>query len=504
MFKYGKKIALLAKSILVSFKHALKDNPDLIRIGERHPVLRNFFKNRLDKSKFSGLTLSVLIVAFFYVLSLFMGITENFIKSNFIIQTDLRVANLLFSFRDNLFVKIFFWITVLGAKQIIISAAAVFTVILFLLKKKNYIFPLWVLIICSEAFTTLGKLAFHRPRPAIAAYTEQSFSFPSGHAVIAVSFYGFIAYFLWRNLKKWKYKSLIFIVFAITTVLIGYSRLYLGVHYFSDVIAGYLLGGLCLIIAMSISEWLLFKKKETPFARASRKMKIISFLLIAAEVIFYAIFAFNFKPSLKTIKINEKIIVADNVLEVFNSGQLPKYTETFTTEQEPLNIIIVADNDKKLIEFFNKVGWVLADEVTIKTTFEIAKSALLGIGYQAAPMTPSFWDNRINDFGFEKPTLPESVRERHHARFWNTHYKTPDGKNIYAGTCSFDSGIKWGVTHKIEPDIDTEREYLFNDLKNVGLIKNFKKENFVKSALGKNFSGDQFFTDGEIYYIELR
>jgi len=116
-------------------------------------------------------------------------------------------------------------------------------------------------------------------------------------------------------------------------------------------------------------------------------------------------------------------------------------------------------------------------------------------------MTPSFWNKQVNDFGFEKSTETKSVRQKHHARFWKTNLKNDQGNNIYVGTVSLDTGIKWGITHKISPNINTERKLLFTDLEKTGVIKNSIKTKLVNPILGKNFSGDQFFTDGETYFV---
>ena len=71
----------------------------------------------------------------------------------------------------------------------------------------------------------------------------------------------------------------------------------------------------------------------------------------------------------------------------------------------------------------------------------------------------------VNDLGFEKPTTANTVRQRHHARLWKTDMVTADDRRVFVGTTSQDTGMKWwGLTHKIEPDIDSERGALLNDL----------------------------------------
>ena len=87
------------------------------------------------------------------------------------------------------------------------------------------------------------KILYERPRPEFPIlYREESFSFPSGHATFSFIFYGTLAYFIWlTDLPKiWKYITMIFLI--LLSFLIGFSRVYLHVHYASDVLGGFCLG----------------------------------------------------------------------------------------------------------------------------------------------------------------------------------------------------------------------------------------------------------------------
>jgi len=286
-------------------------------------------------------------------------------------------------------------------------------------------------------------------------------------------------------------------------LLIGFSRLYLGVHYVSDVWGGYLIGALWLIIGISISEWLRLRKRRQPAFSPPAKVRLISAILVLASIMFYAGVAKYYKPPLSHALAARKETVVQKVTEIFSDNQL-KYSETLTGErQAPLSFIIVARDDQQLLELFRQSGWLLADKLSPSSVTKVAKAALLKQADPAAPMTPSFWNSQVHDFGFEKATDANNARKRHHARFWRTNYITPSGERIYVGTASFDSGIKWGVTHKINPDIDTEREFLYEDLRKTKLITQLQKEQFVAPVLGKNFFGDPFFTDGKVYIIKL-
>lgn len=487
-------------SIFRSTQEAIVANPDVQHFVKNHPVLFRFMARRVNRKRFSGLPFTLLFIAFAYVLFLFLGIIEDVIVTDVVVAADTRVANLLFAFRNAELVKIFTWITLLANWQIVASSVVLLSLVLWLRKNKVYVLPLWITVAGSGFFNSLGKLAFHRPRPGVALYIEHSFSFPSGHATMAVAFYGFVVYVLFRQIKKWKYKINAFFFGLVLILAIGLSRLYLGVHFLSDVWGGYLLGALWLLIGITSSEWLQHRKPLPSFT-PTLKIKIAVFVIILAEVIFYVHFALYYHPWRAQQEMPSEIFIVD-VPDIFGDTQVSRFTETFIGErQEPLSFIVIARNDRLLVDAMQKAGWYPADPATVASVAKLAKFAILNENYSTAPMTPSFWNAKVHDFGFEKPTDTQSVRERHHARFWRTQFEMEDGNRVYVGTASQDIGIKWLITHTIKSDIDTERELLFSDLVSAKTVSSFTKENFVEPTLGKNFSGDQFFTDGKAYVV---
>jgi len=87
------------------------------------------------------------------------------------------------------------------------------------------------------------KAIFHRPRPEYwFGFHEPSFSYPSGHATLIVAFYGFWTFVAWASPLPLAAKRWIRLAFAALAIAIGWSRLALGAHFFSDVVGGYLLG----------------------------------------------------------------------------------------------------------------------------------------------------------------------------------------------------------------------------------------------------------------------
>jgi len=349
----------------------------------------------------------------------------------------------------------------------------------------------------------------HRPRPLNAFYIEDSFSFPSGHAAVAVAFYGFCAYILFRLCEQWKWKANAMMIGVSMIAFIGFSRLYLGVHYLSDVWGGYLIGALWLLFGITLGELLsqhIFDgvKYITP----KRSLKILMTLgLGVVGILLYAGFATRYHPPVNVLIAEASVMTAVDIYavqDIFTHGQLPSYTETLTGNfQEPLHFIVVAQNDARLTELFTRASWERADPATFTSIAKLAFAAMLNTGYANAPIASSFWNTMPHDLGFEKMTEKNTVRERHHVRVWETPIVTRDGKHVYVGTSSFDARIKWGITHAIRPDIDTEREYVFSGFADTGLVRQAEKVRFVSPVLGSNVSGDPFFTDGNAYIITL-
>lgn len=503
--KRSAAILLFTKSVSSSVKEAFLENEDVRRIIGNHPVFFGFLEERFKRGVFTGLPLTFLSVAFLYVGFLFLGVVEDVLTSDLIVSVDLRIVSLMELFRHPGLVKFFLFITMLGKWQLILVFSAVATGIFWMWKKRFYIVSLWTTIIGSMFFALIGKLAFERARPEAAIYLEKSFAFPSGHATMATAFYGFLIYFFWMNLTAWKNKINAFFANLLVIIIIGFSRIYLSVHFFSDVWAGYLLGVLWLIIGIALGEWIYFKIGGTMAEyKPEARVKALSALMILLAIASYAVMILSFKPLYIDSAGDRAEEVIGQATDIFDVKNYPRYSETLTgSPQAPISFIIKAKNENNIINIFQKAGWYLPDPITFDLSIRMAKSALLNESFATAPITPSFWNTEAHILGFQKPTKVNSIKERHHIRLWRTGFKTNDGDSIYVGTASLDVGLKWWIAHKIDPNIDTEREYIFNDLLKTGIISNWNKLQFVEPVLGKNFAGDQFFTDGEAYIISL-
>ncbi|HDZ61522.1 MAG TPA: phosphatase PAP2 family protein [Nitrospirae bacterium] len=503
IIRKGKQFITISSSLWKSVKQAVQNSEHVVQWIQKHSKIISFFQARLNTSTFSGLPLSILTLVFVYISALFGGVVEDLITSDPIVAADIRIANLLTAFRTDTLTNVFSWITLLGKSQVILCFIAVTVAILWLWRKYYYMFPLFIAVIGSEAFTYLGKLAFHRPRPELAVYTEHSFSFPSGHATVAVAFYGFLSYLLIRFAPNWTRKVNLFFAGILLILAIGLSRIYLGVHFLSDVWSGYLVGAMWLIIAISFSEWLEHNKMKDRYIFPVKAARPISFGLILTAILFYTGFAINYHPSPAPVPLNKAVIVSQ-VIDIFTNEHM-KYTETMIGEkQEPVNIIFLAKDNPHLIETLQQADWIVTDKTDISSFIRAVKAVILKTPYSSAPISPSFWNAKIQDLSFTKPIDQNTISNAHHVKIWRTKSLSKNGNHIYVGVVNANDGIKWGVIPKLSPDIDAERELLYQDLHLSGNITRSQKMQLVESQIGTNFVGDQFFTDGKAYIISVR
>lgn len=137
--------------------------------------------------------------------------------------------------------------------------------------------PIWVKIFSVvnvgvvAVFCWVVKHIVERPRPeGVALIVETGFSFPSAHTMGSVVFYGFLIFLLWKYLKNKPLNITLTVLLPILVLVIGYSRIYLGVHYFTDVLVGFVSGIAYLTVAIFMFELL---ENKVKFSRRSNEKK---------------------------------------------------------------------------------------------------------------------------------------------------------------------------------------------------------------------------------------
>jgi membrane-associated phospholipid phosphatase len=226
------------------------------RLAERHPAIAKFVQNRTDSSRPIGLALTLIVFAALYLVFLFSGLTEDILERKGVIQIDNLVNAAFDAWRIEPLISIFLWITALGSSPSVITAVIIATGFLWSQRRYGIIVPLWLTCAGALATTSIGKFLIGRQRPETTIHlTEMSSSFPSGHATAAMAVYGFTAYAIARALPSFSERFEVAYWTAVLILLIGFSRIFLGVHYLTDVSGGFLVGGFWLLIGFATAEW---------------------------------------------------------------------------------------------------------------------------------------------------------------------------------------------------------------------------------------------------------
>ena len=189
---------------------------------------------------------------FFYLFVLLFFVDLIMVMTGFSSNFD-NAISLFFSVHNNvIFTNIFKAISFICSPKFMI----VLNVLLFIfiiVKKKYKLFIIVLSSISSVIINNLVKIIVRRERPDyLRMVMEKSYSFPSGHAMISVLFFGSIIYLV--NKYNLKYKKLITFSLSTFVLLVGISRIYLGVHYLTDVVGGYLLGFIVLFLIIHLFE----------------------------------------------------------------------------------------------------------------------------------------------------------------------------------------------------------------------------------------------------------
>lgn len=499
----------LVKSLGKSILEAFAKNEYFVHWRKKYPTIFNFLEKRFSFANPYGFYFSIGIILSAIALFYFFVLIQDVIVKDPFVEADIRIMNLVAALRSMAVVKIFLLFTYLGNWQFIISLGAIIAIALVLLKEKRKLAFLIIGFVGGELLSVVFKLLMHRARPDIgfSLVSQSGYAFPSGHAAMSLIFYGMICYGFLKVFKK-QWLKLSLVILAVTLIFfISFSRIYLGVHWVSDILAGWAIGIAFLILLITFFKHQERFKPETKTRGVLPKKSVIIIVifLLIFEGVFFCYF-YSKHPAIEPNKYQPEIIAISssvNFPAVVLADNFPKFSETIVGDKmEPISFIIIGQKEQ-VVKIFKNRGWFVSDEPNrIKNLYQLAVAAIFNRPYPTAPVTPSFLNTQPNIIAFEKPTAANTVRQRHHARFWLTNFQQ-NGVPVWVATASFDDGLRYFITHKIHPDIDTERDFIKNELAQTGLIKDEKQIQLLQPLLGKNQSGDQFFTDGKAYIIFL-
>lgn len=179
-----------------------------------------------------------------------------FINSNWLQHIDNLVTLEVITWRTQELITLFSWVTML-ANPITVVITVIATATLAYMMSKQIHFSLWILftnIIGSLALNPLVKNIFQRSRPdeSFRLVEETSYSFPSGHSFASIVAFGCLIIIITLFIQSTFWRKSLSILCVAMIFLIGFSRIFLGVHYLTDVIGGFSLGLFWLLLSYSL------------------------------------------------------------------------------------------------------------------------------------------------------------------------------------------------------------------------------------------------------------
>lgn len=183
---------------------------------------------------------------------------------------------------------------------------------------------------------------------------------------------------------------------------------------------------------------------------------------------------------------------------------VPGITHTKTgIPGDPINVALIG-TEAQVKHIMAAAGWYPADALSVRSDLRIATDTVLKRQYDDAPVSSLYLFGRKEDLAFEQP-VGDNPRHRNHVRFWRSNEAPVDGRPVWVGAASYDERVGFShttgeVTHHIAPDVDAERDHLFDDLKQTGdLADSYTVDGFHKTLKGRNGGGDPWYTDGRLF-----
>ncbi len=241
----------------------ISENRRVTRFIEGHPGLVSFLKERLSPGSYLGLHLSIGLAISALFVWIFGGITEDILTGDPFVEVDRWLVSRVLYFRSPEVTAFMKAITHLGGGITIAGGSLICILILSMKRRWEYALGHLTAVAGGSILVYVLKVAVHRPRPITETSLVRAWgwSFPSGHAMMSVIFYGMVSYFLVRDIRAWRLQVFTVTMAVFLVFLIGLSRIYLQVHYLSDVLAGFAGGMFWLSICITGLE--VYRKRRS-------------------------------------------------------------------------------------------------------------------------------------------------------------------------------------------------------------------------------------------------
>jgi len=262
--------------------------------------------------------------------------------------------------------------------------------------------------------------------------------------------------------------------------------------------------------------------KHTTHIAASIK-RIVIFTMSVAVI--FAVYRFLLPGELRTKSILTSIIllwafsayvVLPRLHRPLSKWYVPDYFigRTRTADGllgDPVNMAVIGSK-ASLKKHMKHAGWVEAEPLSLQSTWKMAWNTVRGNDYPDAPVSDLFLFDRKQDLAFQMQ-VAGNPRKRHHVRFWKTaqDWYLPGGhKADWVAAATYDNAVGLSLftlqfTHRIDPNIDEERDFLVDTLERAsGITHSEYIAHFFPPFATRNGGGDRIMTDGSMVIVTLK
>lgn len=184
-----------------------------------------------------------------FALSLLFIVLCILVKLDLLSNIDESVYKFITSNMNDTTTNIYKVITFFGSTIFMVGLCVLLFVLFIILKKNIYGYIISGTLIFSTIMNNVIKVIIRRERPIYMIVRETTFSFPSGHTMASVSMYGILIYLINKSNMNKKLKIILSIILGMIPLMVATSRIYLGAHYFSDILGAIMLATIVLLIS---------------------------------------------------------------------------------------------------------------------------------------------------------------------------------------------------------------------------------------------------------------
>jgi membrane-associated phospholipid phosphatase len=435
----------------------------LTSLSTRFPRAAQFASRRLDPHHPWGLSWTLASIGILAGLWLFGGVLEDLITKDPMVLLDIRLHNLVALFRTPALTQIMLGLTELGSPVVLTLLCLAIALLSMAAKRPRLAATVLLALLLTGLLSVSLKALISHPRPLDAIITAHEASFPSGHMLGSAVVYGLLAALLLQSGIKRGLRALGVVALLLLIGGVGLSRLYLGVHWPSD-----LLGSLALafVLLVSLLFFLHYRGRIAWLDTYSLPMPGLSGLRAAGvALVLVAMAAASVMADRTRLLTAQPAPLAQQVslqsLQTMLPTGLLRWSENLIGRQlAPISLLLVG-SQADVAAAFERAGWVRADPATPLRLLQEAITAIQNQPDPTGPATPAFYADKPQDLTFGKPHAgTPSISRRHHARLWKTAYcLLPGCRPLWAATASFEPGFGLGIEmspeHLPRPRIDT-------------------------------------------------